>query len=205
MPARAADASTAAITFCSRRTVKASHAAELDSVLAMSQTASCSTFRIGKPSLSAMENLRRISAHDARRALDAVVEAKKPLASQSRSPRWLYPVLGLAAAGVVSGMALSKNNPWGPAILVTTVVALGLLPMIPRTKARTRVDAFSHPLNKTVVAIYFVVLACMAAAAIALSHLPWVIVLVAPAAFAWTVTVGLLLDKRLARAFRDGL
>jgi hypothetical protein len=151
-----------------------------------------------------MERMNGVTPEEARVALESVNDAKKPLAPHTRSPLWLYPTLGLASAALVSGLALSKTSSWATTIIAVTVLTLAVLPSIPRPKARAKIDAFSHPRNTRIVAAYFVVLTSIAAAALALSHLPWAVVVAAFAALVWTVGVGAVLDTRLQRAFQDG-
>jgi hypothetical protein len=151
-----------------------------------------------------MERMNAVTPEEARAALESVNDAKKPLVPHTRSPLWLYPALGLASAALVSGFALSKTSAWATSIIVVTVLTLAVLPSIPRQKARAKIDAFSHPRNTRVVAVYFVVLASIAAGALALSHLPWAVAVAALAALVWTVGVGAVVDTRLQRAFQDG-
>ncbi|MDJ0359910.1 hypothetical protein [Rhodococcus sp. H29-C3] len=89
-------------------------------------------------------------------------------------------------------------------VIAVTVLVLAVLPSIPRPKFQVRIDAFSHPRNTTIVAIYFGVLVSVAVTALVLSPRPGAIALTALAAFAWTVGIGTFLDKRLERALRDG-
>ncbi len=148
----------------------------------------------------------RPSPADARDALSAVNETRARVAPFARSPWWLYPVQGVAVAGLVIAMPASKTDvAWGSGLLVAAILLLCSVPWLQQGTGRVVMDAFNHPATRALSWTHAVITIALAVAAIVSADdrgLGWVVYGAAGVGFIITVVLGRLMDVRLASALR---
>lgn len=152
----------------------------------------------------------RPTSVEAQEALLSVNDAASRLANYVGSPWWLYPLQGVAVAAFVIGIGFSKVNT-APATsgFVVAIILFCTLPLIQQTPTRAVFDVYTHRGSRGLAPIYVSSLFALSATAVwtlstAGPSFAWVVYLAAGAGLLLTITMGPLMDRRLAHAIRAG-
>ncbi|HEV7948624.1 MAG TPA: hypothetical protein VGP24_02540 [Glaciihabitans sp.] len=151
----------------------------------------------------------RPTPHEARAALDTVTESRKSLAPFVRSPRWLYPVQGLATAAMLIGLPISLTDyAVGTGLLAFAIIVFSVLPMAQHTPGRVVFDVYTHRGSWRFALLYVIPIILLMVAVLVFHPIyeaDWFVYLAAAIGFLLTVVMGPMLDTRLEHAVRAGL